>query len=115
LQFLQNTGKKKYFFLQNTFAFINNYLSNCSINNKFGRKKIRVFLIECNLECFHLLGHGAVVVGVDEDDGDLEIELELLLKDAGELLRVLGLGHATVLPVLFNRKIWLWVQGSFPV
>jgi hypothetical protein len=46
-------------------------------------------------------------VGVDEDDGDLEVELELLLKDAGELLRILGLGHTSVLPVLFNTKICL--------
>ncbi len=61
----------------------------------------------CNLECLHLLGHGAVVVGVDEDDGDLEVQFELLLKDAGELLRVLGLGHTSVLPVLYHRKIWL--------
>ncbi len=66
-------------------------------------------MIEWNLECLHLLGYGAVVMGVDEDDGDLEVELELLLKDAGELLRVLGLGHATVLPVLDHRKILLWV------
>ncbi len=48
-------------------------------------------------------------MGVDEDDGDLEVELELLLKYAGELLRVLRLGHTTVLPVLDHRKIWLWV------
>ncbi len=46
-------------------------------------------------------------MGVDEDDGDLEVELELLLKDAGELLRVLRLSHATVLPVLDHRKMWL--------
>ncbi len=46
-------------------------------------------------------------MGVDEDDGDLEVELELLLKDAGELLRILGLGHTAVLPVLYHRKICL--------
>ncbi len=43
-------------------------------------------------------------MGVDEDDGDLEVELELLLEDAGQLLCVLGLGHAPVLPVLCTQQ-----------
>ncbi len=83
------------------------------MNNKFRIKKFRILLIECNLERLHLLGNRAVVVGIDEDDGDLEVELELLLKDAGELLRVLGLSHTTVLPVLFHRIKWLWVPVMY--
>ncbi len=47
-------------------------------------------------------------MGVDEDDGDLEVELKLLLEDAGQLLCVLGLGHAPVLPVLYTQQLTLF-------